>query len=61
YSGAPPEEILKLEPSFLAQAGITQHLSQNRKNGLGRVWQKIQRFAAEHVVTEPCPVPGTSV
>lgn len=61
YSGAPPEEVLKLEPSFLAQAGITQHLSQNRKNGLGRVWQKIQRFAAEHIVTEPCPVPGTPV
>ncbi len=61
YSDAPPEAILKLEPSFLAQAGITQHLSQNRKNGLGRVWQKIQRFAAEHVGTEPCPVPDALV
>jgi sulfur transfer protein SufE len=50
---------LKLEPSFLAPAGITQHLSPNRKNGLGRVWQKIQRFAAEHVSATPCPVPDT--
>lgn len=49
YSGEPPSEVLKVDPSFLAQAGITQHLSQNRKNGLGRVWQRIQRFAAEHV------------
>ena len=48
YSGEMPEEILRIDPSFLAQAGITQHLSQNRKNGLGRIWQKIQRFAAEH-------------
>ncbi len=55
YSGAPAEEILKLDPSFLSQAGITQHLSQNRKNGLGRVWQKIQRFAANHVVTHLPP------
>jgi cysteine desulfuration protein SufE len=49
YSGAAPAEILSVDPSFLAKAGITQHLSQNRKNGLGRVWQKIQKFAAGHV------------
>ena len=48
YSGEMPEEVLRIDPSFLSQAGITQHLSQNRKNGLGRIWQKIQRFAAEH-------------
>lgn len=55
YSGGRPEEILRIEPSFLAQAGITQHLSQNRKNGLGRVWQKIQRFAADHVAVGMVP------
>lgn len=49
YNGEPPAEVLQVDPSFLAQAGITQHLSQNRKNGLGRVWQRIQRFAVEHV------------
>ena len=59
YNGELPEEILKLDPSFLAQAGITQHLSQNRKNGLGRVWQKIQRFAAEQVAVEKFPQPST--
>ncbi len=59
YSGALPEEILTQDPSFLVQAGITQHLSQNRKNGLGRVWQKIQHFAAEHVTADRCPASGT--
>lgn len=49
YSGENPEDILKIDPSFLAKAGITQHLSQNRKNGLGRVWQKIQSFAASQI------------
>lgn len=49
YNGAAPEDVLKIDPAFLAQAGITQHLSQNRKNGLGRVWQKIQKFAASHL------------
>ena len=59
YSGASPEEVLRHEPSFLAQAGITQHLSQNRKNGLGRVWQKIQRFAADQLAAAGNPVPDT--
>jgi cysteine desulfuration protein SufE len=49
YSGERPADILKLDPSFLAQAGITQHLSPNRKNGLARVWRKIQQFASAHL------------
>lgn len=48
YSGAEPKEILQCEPSFLAEAGITQHLSPNRRNGLSRLWGKIRNFAAEH-------------
>lgn len=59
YSGETPEAILAVDPSFLARAGITQHLSQNRKNGLGRVWQKIQRFAAEHVQGKTGALPGS--
>ena len=56
YSGHAPEEILRQAPAFLAGAGITQHLSQNRKNGLGRLWQKIAGFAAEHAAAaDPCP------
>lgn len=58
YSGGRPEDILGIEPSFLAQAGITQHLSPNRKNGLGRVWQRIQRFAADHIAGGILPGAG---
>ena len=61
YSGEVPGEILRMDPSFLAQAGITQHLSQNRKNGLGRVWQKIQRFAAEHAAEQPGGAAATNL
>ncbi len=45
-SGQPPAEILRNEPTFLADVGITQHLSPNRRNGLGRLWSKIRDFAA---------------
>jgi cysteine desulfuration protein SufE len=45
YSGARPEEIAATEPAFLAQVGITQHLSPNRRNGLARIWERIQGFA----------------
>ena len=48
YSGFGPEEILSLDPSFLADVGITQHLSPNRRNSLSRVWEKIRAFALEH-------------
>lgn len=48
YSGASPREVLACEPSFLAEAGITQHLSPNRRNGLSKLWSKIRNFAAEH-------------
>lgn len=48
YSGATPAEILKHDPSFLSEAGITQHLSPNRRNGLSRLWDKISGFARDH-------------
>lgn len=45
YSGQAPDEILRHDPSFLAEAGITQHLSANRRNALSRLWEKIRAFA----------------
>ncbi|MGF1483757.1 MAG: SufE family protein [Opitutales bacterium] len=45
YSDAQPGEILENEPEFLAEVGITQHLTPNRRNGLSNVWKKIQSFA----------------
>lgn len=46
YSGELPAEILKHDPIFLSEVGITQHLSPNRRNGLSRLWEKIRTFAA---------------
>jgi cysteine desulfuration protein SufE len=45
FSGQPPEAIVAQDPAFLAQAGITQHLTPNRRNALSRVWENIRGFA----------------
>lgn len=46
YSGHSPNDILRQDPAFLSEVGITQHLSPNRRNGLSRLWEKIRQFAA---------------
>ncbi|MGB0258729.1 MAG: SufE family protein [Coraliomargarita sp.] len=45
YSEASPEDILANDASFLGEVGITQHLSPNRRNGLSRIVESVQRFA----------------
>ncbi|MEM7791018.1 MAG: SufE family protein [Verrucomicrobiota bacterium] len=45
YSEAKPDEIIAEDASFLGEVGITQHLSPNRRNGLSRIVESIQRFA----------------
>ena len=45
YSDEVPEEIISLEPDFLSDVGITQHLSPNRRNGLTSVRAKIKAYA----------------
>ncbi len=45
YSGHAPVEIVSLEPAFLAEVGITQHLTGNRRNALARVRGTIRAFA----------------
>jgi cysteine desulfuration protein SufE len=45
YSGHGPEEIVDVDAAFLGEAGITQHLSPNRRNGFSRITETIQRFA----------------
>ena len=47
YSGQTPEEILSVEPGFLEQVGINQHLTANRRNVLSRVWERIRSFAEQ--------------
>lgn len=48
YSDAAPADIMALDPSFLKEAGIAQHLSSNRRNALTRVWALIKDFATRH-------------
>ena len=45
YSGELPKEIMETSADFLSEVGITQHLSPNRRNGLSRIIESIQRFA----------------
>ncbi len=45
YSGETPEDVLSLEPDFLADVGVTQHLSPNRRNGLTNVRKRIKAYA----------------
>jgi cysteine desulfuration protein SufE len=45
YSDETPEDIVRLEPDFLADVGITQHLSPNRRNGLTGVRERIKAYA----------------
>lgn len=45
YSEAKPEEIVETDADFLGEVGITQHLTPNRRNGLSRIVESIQRFA----------------
>ncbi len=45
YSGASPEEILAQDTGFLQEAGVTQHLSPNRSNGLSQISKRIHDFA----------------
>ena len=57
YSGHPPEEIFGMNPAFLGQVGITQHLTPNRRNALSRVWEQIRSFAQAHQSASP-PMTG---
>jgi cysteine desulfuration protein SufE len=45
YSGHTPAEIVQVSPAFLERLGITQHLTPNRRNSLGRIWKGIETFA----------------
>ncbi|MDR2845386.1 MAG: SufE family protein [Puniceicoccales bacterium] len=46
YDGTAPADVLATSTDFLAEAGITQHLSPNRRNGLSNLLAKIRAFAA---------------
>ena len=48
YSGHVPAEILSIEPTFLAQIGLTQHITPNRRHALARIRENIRAFAQGH-------------
>ena len=52
YSDEEPEDIVRLEPDFLADVGITQHLSPNRRNGLTGVREKIKAYAQLQITNQ---------
>ncbi len=45
YNGSTAEEIRQLPQDFLSLAGVTEHLSMNRRNGLVNVLGMIQNYA----------------
>jgi len=45
YEGASVAEVAQTDADFLAEVGITQHLSPNRRNGLSNLVSKIRNFA----------------
>lgn len=45
YSGRRPEEILRTEPRFVREIGLTEHLSPTRSNGLHAMLQSIYERA----------------
>jgi TatD DNase family protein len=47
FSGATPAEILAYEGDALAESGIQAHLSPNRRNGLGKLRERIRDFAQQ--------------
>jgi cysteine desulfuration protein SufE len=53
YSGQLPGEILRGDGSFLAKLGVTAHLSPNRRNGLGRLMEKMRAFASGCIGSPP--------
>ena len=49
YSGSSPEELAQTSPDFLEELGITQHLTPNRRNSLGKIWRQMLAFARNHL------------
>ena len=45
YSGETPQDVIAQEIDFLAEVGVTQLLSPNRRNGLSSLRKRIKAFA----------------
>lgn len=49
YDGLEAEEIVAGDPGFLQEVGLDQHLTQNRRDSLGKIWKRIKGVAQEHI------------
>lgn len=50
YSGHTPDEIISFEPNFIEEAGLSQHLSPNRANGLNAMLKQIKLYAMAYKI-----------
>ena len=55
YDGATPSEVAATDAEFLAEVGITQHLSPNRRTGLANLVAKIRAFGRHANDSAPSP------
>lgn len=55
YSGTTPAEALAIDPVFLREAGVEQHLSMNRSNGLSKLCNQIKMYALAYQQLEKKP------
>ena len=52
YSGRPAAEIVATSPDYIADIGLSKHLSPTRSNGLTALLGFIQDTARRHLPTE---------
>lgn len=55
YSDSTPDEIASEDASFMGALGISQHLTQNRRNGLSNLVKRIREFAASAAAAPAAP------
>ena len=49
YSGASAQQIINIQPEFIAAIGLQQHLSATRANGLHAMLQAINKAARQYL------------
>ncbi|MFD2262500.1 SufE family protein [Lacibacterium aquatile] len=48
YDNRPPREVLETPPDFIAEIGLSRHLSQSRANGLMSMLQRLREAAVQY-------------
>ena len=55
YNDSTADEILATPGDFLSEAGVSEHLSMNRRNGLSNIVSMIQSYARAFKTAESAP------